>query len=120
MMIPPPVVHKLATGYVVPQMTSTHLGLELQASPSLHKAGPLNVVSTVRVEQGPSDSLYLSSREWPRLPFTAHIERPLLHRGGSASKKAPGRSLLLVFSSPRCYNISPLPQCLELEKKHLC
>jgi len=80
-------------------MTSTHLGLELQALPSLHKAGPLNVVSTVRVERGPSDSLYLSSREWPRLPFTARIERPLLDRGGSASKKGtwplPSSSFLL-------------------------
>jgi len=26
-------------------------------------------------------------RGWPRLPFIACIERPLLHRGGSASKK---------------------------------
>ncbi len=29
----------------------------------------------------------LSLGEWPRLPFTARIERPLFHRGGSASKK---------------------------------
>ena len=30
------------------------------------------------VERGPSNSLYLSLEEWPRLPFTARIERPLL------------------------------------------
>ena len=42
---------------------------------------------SARVERGPSDSLYLSLEEWPRLPFTARIERPRLHRGGSASKK---------------------------------
>jgi hypothetical protein len=42
---------------------------------------------TARVQRGPSDSLYLYSREWARLPFTARIERPPLHRGGSASKK---------------------------------
>ena len=31
--------------------------------------------------------LYTSLKEWPRLPFTARIERPQLYRGGSASKK---------------------------------
>ena len=31
--------------------------------------------------------LSLPLGEWPRLPFTARIERPLLYRGGSASKK---------------------------------
>ena len=35
----------------------------------------------------PSDSLYLSLREWPRLPFTARIERAPFHRARSASKK---------------------------------
>jgi hypothetical protein len=35
----------------------------------------------------PSDSHYLSLEEWPRMSFTARIERPLFHRGGSASKK---------------------------------
>ena len=40
--------------------------------------------------------------EWPRLPFTARIERPPLHRGGSASKKGtwplpfPPPSLLVI------------------------
>jgi len=27
------------------------------------------------------------NRDWPRLPFTARIERSLFHRKGSASKK---------------------------------
>ena len=35
-------------------------------------------------------------REGPRLPFTARIERPPLHRGGSASKKD---GLAALFSS---------------------
>ena len=35
----------------------------------------------------PSDSPYLSLREWPRLPFTARIERAQFHRARSASKK---------------------------------
>jgi hypothetical protein len=47
-----------------------------------------------------SISLCLSLGEWPRLPFTARIERPLLHRGGSASKKGtwPPRALLLALN----------------------
>jgi hypothetical protein len=32
--------------------------------------------------------------------FTARIERPLFHRGGSASKKELGRSLPLHFCLP--------------------
>ena len=39
------------------------------------------------VQQGPSTSLYLSLGEWPRLPFTARIERAQFHRARSASKK---------------------------------
>jgi len=39
------------------------------------------------VQQGPSNSLYLSLGEWPRLPFTARIERARFHRARSASKK---------------------------------
>ena len=31
--------------------------------------------------------VYLSLREWPRLPFTARIERAQFHRARSASKK---------------------------------
>ena len=34
-----------------------------------------------------SFSLYLSSREWPRLPFPARIERAHSYRARSASKK---------------------------------
>ena len=53
------------------------------------------------VQQGPSNSLYLSLEERPRLPFTARIERPLLYRGGSASKKGtwPLPPLLADFFS---------------------
>jgi hypothetical protein len=39
------------------------------------------------VQQGPSNSFYLSLGEWPRLPFTAHIERAHSYRARSASKK---------------------------------
>jgi len=37
--------------------------------------------------RGPFNALYISSREWPRLPFTARIERTPFHRARSASKK---------------------------------
>jgi len=36
--------------------------------------------------RGPSNPLHLSLREWPRLPFTARIERAQFHRARSASK----------------------------------
>jgi hypothetical protein len=37
--------------------------------------------------RGPSAFLCFSWREWPRLPFTARIERAPFHRAHSASKK---------------------------------
>ena len=53
------------------------------------------------VQRGPSKSLYLSLGEWPRLPFTARIERAPFHRARSASKKGtwPLPSLLADFFS---------------------
>jgi len=53
------------------------------------------------VQRGPSKSLYLSLGEWPRLPFTARIERALFHHARSASKKGtwPLPSLLADFFS---------------------
>ena len=42
---------------------------------------------TARVARGPSNSLYLSLGEWPRLPFTARIEQAQFHRARSASTK---------------------------------
>ena len=50
---------------------------------------------------GPSNSLYLSLGEWPRLPFTARIERAPFHRARSASKKGtwPLPPLLADFFS---------------------
>ena len=60
---------------------------ELNSSPAPAFSEAAGVVSTARIERGPSNSLYFSLGEWPRLPFTARIERPPLHRGGSASKK---------------------------------
>jgi hypothetical protein len=39
------------------------------------------------VQQGPSNSLYPSLGERPRLPFTARIERAQFHSARSASKK---------------------------------
>jgi hypothetical protein len=38
-------------------------------------------------ERGPSNSLYHSLGEWPRLPSTARIGRAQFHRARSASKK---------------------------------
>jgi hypothetical protein len=52
-------------------------------------------------ERGPSNSLYLSLGEWPRLPSTARIEQAQFHRARSASKEgtwplpAPFFSILL-------------------------
>src|SRR5205807_7011290 len=37
--------------------------------------------------RGPSNSRYLSLREWPRLPSTARIGQALFHRARSASKE---------------------------------
>ena len=54
---------------------------------------------TAHAQRRPSDSLYLSLGEWPRLPFTARIERPLFHRGGSASKKGTWPLSLPIFPS---------------------
>ena len=52
-------------------------------------------------KQGLSNSLYLSLGEWPRLPFTARIERAQFHRARSASKKGtwPLPPLLANFFS---------------------
>ena len=47
----------------------------------------LNESPAACVEHGPSNSLFLSLGEWPRLPFTARIERAQFHRARSASKK---------------------------------
>jgi hypothetical protein len=45
----------------------------------------------------PSNSLYLSLGEWPRLPSIARIGRAQFHRARSASKEGPGRSPSLLF-----------------------
>jgi len=58
------------------------------------------MLSTVRVQRGPFDSLCLSWREWPRLPFTARIERAPFHRARSASKKGTW-PLPLILMRPR-------------------
>ena len=59
------------------------------------------VSSAARVECGPSNCLYFSLGEWPRLPFTARIERAQFHRARSASKKStwPLPPLLAAFFS---------------------
>jgi len=61
----------------------------------------LNESPAARVERGPSNSLYLSLGEWPRVPSTARIERAQFHRARSASKKGtwPLPSLLADFFS---------------------
>ena len=42
-------------------------------------------------------------RGWPRVPFTARIERPPFHRGALRARRAPGR---FVFSSFRaCFSL---------------
>jgi len=58
--------------------------------------------------RGPSDSLYLTLREWPRLPFTARIERAPFHRARSASKKGtwPLPPILPSMRVPRAQRIN--------------
>jgi hypothetical protein len=64
---------------------SSQTRIELKLSPAFSEAA--GVVSTARIERGPSNSRYLSLEEWPRLPFTARIGRAQFHRARSASKK---------------------------------
>jgi hypothetical protein len=83
-------------------------------------------------ERGPSNSLYLPLGEWPRLPstarierapadsptsqegvgrlfFTARIERPLLYRGGSASKKNGLPAPSHLSEAARCASTGIVP-----------
>jgi hypothetical protein len=83
-------------------------------------------------ERGPSNSLYLPLGEWPRLPstariergpadsptspegvgrlfFTARIERPPFHRGGSASKKNGLPAPSLSSEAARCASTGIVP-----------
>ncbi len=53
--------------------------------------------------RAPSTSLNFFAREWPRLPFTARIERALFYRARSASKK--GTWLLALL--PILIDLSP-------------
>ena len=102
---------------------SCQIGLSRVCKPHVGQisGGAVRVVSTARVERAPSERARSASteitlngspvpvlprfhpslnREWPRLPFSARIERPLFHRGGSASKKGawplPSSSFLLL------------------------
>ncbi len=62
--------------------------------------------------RGPSSSSHLTSREWPRLPFTARIERAHSDRARSASKKGtwPLPPILLRARVARAQKIiSPHP-----------
>ena len=72
---------------------------------------------TACVERGPSNSLYLSLGEWPRLPFTARIERAQFHRARSASKKGtwPLPPLLADF-----FNIRLLDYGWDIARRQAC
>ena len=65
------------------------------------KSPDFSPATPARAERCPSNSLYLSLGEWPRLPFTARIERAQFHRARSASKKGtwPLPPLLTDFFS---------------------
>ncbi len=54
------------------------------------------------VQQGLSNSLYLSLGERPRLPSTARIERAQFHRARSASRKGTWPAPLLAAFSASC------------------
>ena len=56
-------------------------------SPTLKQWAEAVLLSTARMQLGPSGFLCLSWREWLRLPFTARIERAHSYRARSASKK---------------------------------
>jgi hypothetical protein len=43
--------------------------------------------SNQATDKSPQARSFLSKREWPRLPFTARIERAQFHRARSASKR---------------------------------
>jgi len=64
-----------------------HTRTSMARSCATTTAGPSRRRLKKAVQQGPSNSLYLSLGERPRLPFTARIERAQFHRARSASKK---------------------------------
>ncbi len=66
------------------------------------KQGATSGKAWKRVQGGGLVWSILAYLEWPRLPFPARIERPLPHRGGSASKK--GTRLLLPFFQARLFS----------------
>ena len=59
--------------------------------------------------RGPSDFLYLSWREWPRLPFTGHIERAHSYRARSVSKKGTWPLLPHLSQAARCASTGGRP-----------
>jgi hypothetical protein len=75
-------------------------------------------------ERGPSNSLYLSLGEWPRLPSTARIGRAQFHRARSASKEGtwplpPHPSQAARCASKGIVPATPLPfQQPTLEEGH--
>jgi hypothetical protein len=56
-------------------------------NPFHYSLGVDGMIPTVAVEQAPSNSPCLYLEEWPRLPFTARIDRAHSDRARSASKK---------------------------------
>jgi len=64
-----------------------------ERSPLIFPPGPgADWAPTVRVERAPSNSLHLSLKEWPRLPFTALIFSPA-HPGRAKTRPWPMRPL---------------------------
>ena len=67
--------------------SSRHAPLQHGVKSSNDPLGLAFNLSTVAVERDPSDSYYLPLEEWPRLPFTARIERAHSYRARSSSKE---------------------------------
>jgi hypothetical protein len=73
-----------------------------------HQAVPFSNFSPLRPQ-----------REWPRLPFTARIERPRFHRGGSASKKGTWPLPLLIPNSLLLLKGSLVDPRLRASNEHI-
>jgi hypothetical protein len=67
-----------------------------------------------------SNSLCLTLKEWPRLPFTARIEGPPLYRGASASTETSQLPRLPPSQAARCASTeAPSPPLFCEQEGHL-
>ena len=75
---------------IPPSSLITASGMEAEGSSTVRGSLTRPPKGTPKRALSPGEGLEFSIslfREWPRLPFTARIERALFHRARSASKK---------------------------------